>query len=385
MPKAETKQSTLLIILIILVVLLILGLLVFLYRQTSQMEKNLEGFVDKLEKEFDDTDKETPRDARLKKQEDLKKTLKTLQKQMEKTQSENKTRLNRDETETYYSRFGKNEDLENGGGEEDSSLDLRKMLADTSQYVTGRVLEGTPMEEDKELMTNMVDKTLRKIIKPQPRSKPIRYSYEKVETELVDEKVAPVDIAVHNGNGDVSNSERGNEATSFTDVEKTEIDDIIQNSKGWKSLGWNFQRTDQDSGMFEVNGVGEDDEDSPDDVILHLKSREEMGKIFPQSELRGLSVTDMGSRPMRIFFDYTNWTNVPSDFVGDLKTYHAYVVQHEMGHVLGYEHEQPTGDSNKNCPVMYQQTKGTRGKCVANPWASVQKEVSVDSNNSDEK
>ena len=132
--------------------------------------------------------------------------------------------------------------------------------------------------------------------------------------------------------------------------------------------------------MFEVNGVGEDDEDAPDDVILHLKSREEMGKIFPQSELRGLSVTDMGSRPMRIFFDYTNWTNVPSDFVGDLKTYHAYVVQHEMGHVLGYEHEQPTGDSNKNCPVMYQQTKGTRGKCVANPWASVEKIVSVDSN-----
>ena len=107
MPKAETKQSTLLIILIILVVLLIVGLLVFLYRQTSGMEKNLEEFVNKLEKEFDDTDKETPRDARIKKQEELKKTLETLQKQMEKTQSENKTRLNRDETETYYSRFGK--------------------------------------------------------------------------------------------------------------------------------------------------------------------------------------------------------------------------------------------------------------------------------------
>ena len=368
MPKAKTKQSTLLIILIILVVLLIVGLLVFLYRQTSEMEKNLEGFVDKLEKEFDDTDKETPKDSRLKKQEELKKTLKTLQKQMEKTQSENKTRLNRDETETYYSRFGKNEDLEKGGGEEDSSLDLRKMLADTSQYITGRVLEGTPMEEDKELMTNMVDKTLRKIIKPQPRSKPIRYSYEKVETDVGD-----------------GNEDSGEGNSGFTDVEKAEIDDIIQNSKGWKSLGWNFQRTDQDSGMFEVNGVGDDDEDAPDDVILHLKSREEMGKIFPQSELRGLSVTDMGSRPMRIFFDYTNWTNVPSDFVGDLKTYHAYVVQHEMGHVLGYEHEQPTGDSNKNCPVMYQQTKGTRGKCVANPWASVEKIVSVDSNNSDEK
>ena len=87
----------------------------------------------------------------------------------------------------------------------------------------------------------------------------------------------------------------------------------------------------------------------------------------------------------QIPYKITRYISPISDFVGDLKTYHAYVVQHEMGHVLGYEHEQPTGDSNKNCPVMYQQTKGTRGKCVANPWASVEKEVSVDSNNSDEK
>ena len=51
-----------------------------------------------------------------------------------------------------------------------------------------------------------------------------------------------------------------------------------------------------------------------------------MGKLFPEEHLKGLSVTDMGSRPMRIFFDLTNWTQVPVDFDGDLTVYHQYVV-----------------------------------------------------------
>ena len=61
-----------------------------------------------------------------------------------------------------------------------------------------------------------------------------------------------------------------------------------------------------------------------------------------------------------------------------------------MGHVLDYPHQLPDGikgevdnDGKHNgepvkgvhspCPVMYQQTKGTKGRCRMNPWVSMEK------------
>ncbi len=102
-------------------------------------------------------------------------------------------------------------------------------------------------------------------------------------------------------------------------------------------------------------------------------------------------MTDFGSRPMHIYFDAQNWASVPSGFEGDQEMYHQYLVQHEMGHILGYQHQLPDGsrgelevDGNgkvigrdkikasidKNCPVMFQQSRGTKEWCRANPWVS---------------
>lgn len=185
---------------------------------------------------------------------------------------------------------------------------------------------------------------------------------------------------------------------SFTQVDIREVDKIIKDSRGWRSMGWTFtaegEEGEEGGGEEESGEEGGGEEESRGkgelDVIIYCKPREEMGKIFPEAHLLGLSVTDMGSRPKKIYLDETNWNNVPKGFEGSLEQYRQYVVQHEMGHVLDYPHQLPDGTKgevdnegkyngqpvkgvDKPCPVMYQQTKGTKDRCRMNPWVSMEK------------
>lgn len=52
--------------------------------------------------------------------------------------------------------------------------------------------------------------------------------------------------------------------------------------------------------------------------------------------------------------------------VSDLDLYRRYVVNHEVGHALGFQHVGCTGAGDVS-PLMAQQTKGLDG-CTANPW-----------------
>ena len=54
---------------------------------------------------------------------------------------------------------------------------------------------------------------------------------------------------------------------------------------------------------------------------------------------------------------------------GDLVAYHAYMVNHEVGHALGHGHQFCT-HPGRSAPVMMQRTKGL-GACKPNPWPSV--------------
>ena len=140
----------------------------------------------------------------------------------------------------------------------------------------------------------------------------------------------------------------------FTELENTEIHRILADPRGWTGSGYEFSETTEKAYHVLIKKV-------PSHVM------DEQFKSTPR--LRGLSVTITykGKKPSEIWINQQNWMNKPKDFVGSRKLYREYLIQHEMGHALGRGHS-PTRGVQNNCPVMYQQTKGTRSICQSNPW-----------------
>jgi hypothetical protein len=73
----------------------------------------------------------------------------------------------------------------------------------------------------------------------------------------------------------------------------------------------------------------------------------------------------------RVVLNVARWIRGDMAYLGDLATYHAYMVNHESGHALGHSHAH-TCLKNGLAPVMMQQTislKAANGKtCQSNPW-----------------
>ena len=68
----------------------------------------------------------------------------------------------------------------------------------------------------------------------------------------------------------------------------------------------------------------------------------------------------------RAVINLARWATAVPDYQGDVATYRLYVVNHEVGHALGHQHEFCAGPGQV-APVMQQQTLGLKG-CVKNAW-----------------
>jgi hypothetical protein len=71
-------------------------------------------------------------------------------------------------------------------------------------------------------------------------------------------------------------------------------------------------------------------------------------------------------REGRVVVTLARWVRTTPEFVDMPTTYRQYVVNHEMGHLLGHPHER-CPRPGAVAPVMQQQTYGLQG-CRANPW-----------------
>ena len=68
----------------------------------------------------------------------------------------------------------------------------------------------------------------------------------------------------------------------------------------------------------------------------------------------------------RAVINLARWATAVPHYDGDIETYRHYVVNHEVGHVLGKGHVDCPGPGQV-APVMLQQTLGLEG-CVKNAW-----------------
>jgi hypothetical protein len=117
----------------------------------------------------------------------------------------------------------------------------------------------------------------------------------------------------------------------------------LNDPDGWVSQGYSFEYSLKNP-----------------DVIIHLSTPKTIENKCGLPD--NLSCATLGGNT--VYLNVERWWYGASDSKLDLEDYRQYVVSHEIGHILGFDH---TTCPCPNCPapIMMQQTLGI-GKCIPN-------------------
>lgn len=130
----------------------------------------------------------------------------------------------------------------------------------------------------------------------------------------------------------------------------------ILHPQGWSRQGYVFH-------------VDEDEHVHPDEHVIYvtLAPQVVMDELFPEFAAQRLSVCNMDTRD--VYLNEARWNRLYDDDKSGmtLPAYRMYMVQHEIGHALGFGHTSKAEEGNK-APIMMQQTLGTHG-LQPNPFA----------------
>ena len=141
---------------------------------------------------------------------------------------------------------------------------------------------------------------------------------------------------------------------------KSQVKKILTDPRGWKKYGYDFKRRSNISfyGQHKGNVY----------FSIELMEDDEISRLFPTVSSRNnkLSVCDMYNH--KIYINKYRWHNGSEASKLPLDMYRHYVINHEVGHILGKYHRR-SRNSDGTTPVMMQQTKGTYG-CTPNPFPS---------------
>jgi len=102
--------------------------------------------------------------------------------------------------------------------------------------------------------------------------------------------------------------------------------------------------------------------DGPADIRVILASPATSARLCAPAQTRGTMSCGGGDKAVLTMF---RWMNGIPDYGTDRTAYRHYLVNHEVGHVLGHSHTYC--DPGHLAPVMVQQTNGLHG-CLPNAW-----------------
>jgi hypothetical protein len=140
-------------------------------------------------------------------------------------------------------------------------------------------------------------------------------------------------------------------------------------------------------GFVRIDGNGGAEPDFRVSLTSPLTVREGCGYEIPlEASCYNPSYTQQGSEQAqpRVFINEARWVRGAVPFQGDVGSYRQYLINHEVGHAIGYQHHEPCDENGALAPVMMQQTFSTAnnddakfdpewvqadGKtCRFNPW-----------------
>ena len=139
------------------------------------------------------------------------------------------------------------------------------------------------------------------------------------------------------------------------------IPSILNDSRGWINVtDKEFQLVDSTESEFEF-------------IFASPEKTDEL--CFPL-ETNGIYSC---RNEQQIIINFFRWINGAFDFGSDMETYRLYLINHEVGHILGWGH---VGCPKEGAlaPVMMQQSKSTMG-CIAYGWPIyeiIEKEFGID-------
>lgn len=127
------------------------------------------------------------------------------------------------------------------------------------------------------------------------------------------------------------------------------IDEVLADSRSWSGQGRHqFQRVSDDSYDFRI-------------LIASPNTVDELC-----APLNTLGIVSCGTAG-RATLNALRW-GVGVEYYGDdLENYRRYLVNHEVGHLLGYSHETCPA-TGAPAPVMQQQSLVAQSRCTPNPW-----------------
>jgi hypothetical protein len=151
----------------------------------------------------------------------------------------------------------------------------------------------------------------------------------------------------------------------ITGVDVTQFADLVQRTladpRSWSGHGVRVQRVDSGTIDFHVS------------LTTSMTVRKFCGYTIPvETSCYATAYSAPGVSVNRVVLNDARWVRGAATYVGDLRSYRLYMINHEDGHALGHEHAHqclPGGLA----PVMMQQTFGlksaTTGQyCAANSW-----------------